>query len=80
MYPPQSHTSSGRTNDSGWLSRAMGRTREGSRYKPLLRGEEEEEEEEELRRLERDVDTHVIGDDGEEEVRRRSGSVQCRQG
>ena len=51
----------------------MGRTREGSRYEPLLRGEDEEEEE-------RDVDTHVIGDDGEEEVRRRSGSVQCRQG
>jgi len=54
----------------------MGRTREGSRYEPLSRGEDEEEEEEE----ERDVDTHVIGDDGEEEVRRRSGSVQCRQG
>jgi len=52
----------------------MGRPREGSRYKPLLRGEDEEEE---LRRLERDVDAHVIGDDEEEEVRRRSGSVQC---
>jgi len=53
----------------------MGRTREGSRYKPLLKGEDEEEE---LQRLERDA--HVIGDDEEveeEEVRRRSSSVQC---
>lgn len=76
-YPPQSHTLSGRRNrsgGSGWFSRVMGRPREGSRYKPLLRGEDEEEE---LRRLERDVDAHVIGDDEEEEVRRRSGSVQC---
>lgn len=74
-YPPQSHALSGRTNRSGWLSRVMGRTREGSRYKPLLKGEDEEEE---LQRLERDA--HVIGDDEEveeEEVRRRSSSVQC---